>query len=68
MQGESVVNKDVTRTIDASTSIVRIVTEVKASDVNDSYDFILPTGLVKKLAFLSVTVKGKALSVSPSTS
>jgi hypothetical protein len=60
----AVVNKEVTRVIDASTSVVRITTEIKATNVENEYQLIFPHEAAKKLAFLSVTIKGKELLVN----
>ena len=58
-------NKEVSRTIDASTSIVHIITDIKAVNVKETYDIIVENSKAKNLAFLAVTVKGKPLPVSP---
>eukprot|EP01038_Epipyxis_sp_PR26KG_P014596 gene14596-19602_t len=56
------VNKEVTRTIDASTAVVRITTDVKVANVEKEYKIIFTTEMAAKLAFLSVSHKGKVLS------
>jgi hypothetical protein len=60
----AVVNKEVSRVVDASTSVVRITTEIKATNVENEYQLIFPHDAVKKLAFLSVTINGKELFVN----
>ena len=59
----SVVNKDVQRIIDASSSILKIFIDIKAADVDKEYQIVFPTSAAKKLAFLSVQQKGKSLVV-----
>ena len=60
----SVINRDVQRTIDASSSILKIFMDVKAADVEKEYQLTFPTSMAKKLAFLSVQQKGKSLVVA----
>jgi hypothetical protein len=60
----STVNKDVQRVIDASSSILKIFIDIKASDVDKEYKLLFPTSVAKKLAFLSVQQKGKGLVVT----
>lgn len=59
----AVVNNEVTRVIDASSSVVRITTEIKASNVEKEYQIIYTHDMAKHLAFQSVTSKGKSLTV-----
>ncbi len=59
----AVVNKEVSRVIDASTSIVRVTTSIKAVNVDGEYQLILPNALASHLAHLSVTSKGNDLTV-----
>ena len=63
-QVASVVNKDVQRTVDASTAIVKMYIDIKAADVGKEYNLIFPTYEANHLAFLSVTRKGKDLSIA----
>ena len=63
-QVASVVNKDVQRTVDASTAIVKMYIDIKAADVGKEYNLVFPTYEAKHLAFLSVTRKGKDLSIA----
>jgi hypothetical protein len=59
-----VINKDVTRTIDAGSAIVRISAEIKAVNVAGEYQFAFPTNEAKSLSYLSVALKGKVLPLS----
>ena len=63
-QVASVVNKDVQRTVDASTAIVKMYIDIKATDVGKEYNLVFPTYEAKHLAFLSVSRKGKEVSIS----
>jgi hypothetical protein len=68
-----IVNKDVTRIIDASTNVIKISTSVKASisgssDNQDSiYDIIFPNEHATNLAFISVSYKSKVLPLNEPT-
>ena len=54
-----VVNKDVVRTIDATTAILRISVDLKATNVeNKQYILIFPDYEASHLAFIQVTAKG----------
>lgn len=59
----SIVNREVTRVVDASTSVVRVTTDIKAANVEKEYKLIIDNALAKRLSFLSVTSKNKALNV-----
>ncbi len=59
----AVVNNEVTRIVDASTSVVRITSDIKASNVDKEYQIIYTHDMAKHLAFQSVTSKGKSLTV-----
>ena len=59
-----VLNTEVIRTIDASTSIVKITTEIKAVNVKGEYQIAFPTHEAKSLSFISVSLKGKVLPLS----
>ena len=69
----TIVNKEVTRIIDASTNVIKISTTVKAtisatSDRQESiYDIIFPTEHAINLAFISVTYKNKVLPLDEPT-
>jgi len=58
-----VLNTEVTRNIDASTSIVKLTAEIKAVNVKGEYELAFPTATAKAISFLSVTLKGKALPI-----
>jgi oligosaccharyltransferase complex subunit alpha (ribophorin I) len=60
----SAVNKDVQRTIDASSAILKIYIDIKAIEVEKEYQLIFPTDHAKNLAFLSVTQKGNNLAIT----
>lgn len=53
------VNSEVVRVIDASTSIVKISTEIKVKDVGSEYVYIMPTSQAEHLAFIGVKAKGQ---------
>jgi len=59
-----VLNTEVIRTIDASTSIVKITAEIKAANVKGEYQIAFPTQEAKSLSFISVSLKGKVLPLS----
>mmetsp|Transcript_13654 Transcript_13654/g.18686 ORF Transcript_13654/g.18686 Transcript_13654/m.18686 type:complete len:450 (+) Transcript_13654:22-1371(+) len=61
----AVENKEVSRTIDATSSVLRIVTDIKASDIAGKYDLVFENTQARNLAYLAVTLKSKTLSVSP---
>lgn len=55
----NIINKEVIRTIDATESIVRIQTEIKAMNImNKEYQLIFPNNIINNLAFISVNMKG----------
>lgn len=60
----STVNRDVQRTIDASTSILKIYTDIKAAEIDKEYQLVFPTYQAKNLAFLSISQKGKSLIIA----
>lgn len=60
-----VVNTDVSQVIDASTSIVRYVAEVKATELASEYQVVFPENWAEHLSFLSVSSRGKILKVQP---
>lgn len=60
----SAINKDVQRTIDASSAILKIYIDIKATEVDKEYKLVFPTYQAEKLAFLSISLKGKKLAVS----
>lgn len=59
-----VINSEVTRTIDASSAIVKLTADIKAVNVKGEYQVAFPTSTAKSLAFLTVSLKGKSLPIS----
>ena len=53
------INKEVSRTIDAASSIVRVSTEIKIADGGKEYQLIFPDSQANHLSYLSVILKGK---------
>lgn len=61
-----IINSEITRTIDLSTSIAKVGMIVKADGVtSEGYDIALPSEVASHLAFISVEEDGKKLQVSP---
>ena len=60
----AVLNKEVSRIVDASTSVIRVSTSIKAFNVNGEYQLIYPNDVASHLAYLSVTSKGSTLTVN----
>lgn len=58
-----IVNREVSRVIDASSAIVHLTIDIKASDVLGEYDLVFPDSQARHLSFLSATHKGKALEI-----
>lgn len=58
-----VINKEITRVIDASNSVLRVTTDIKAANVEKEYLLIFPDDVALNLAFLSVSSKGQLLPV-----
>lgn len=52
-------NKEVVRTIDASTSFVRISVEIKVLGSDKEYLFALPNAQAERLSYIGVKAKGK---------
>jgi hypothetical protein len=59
-----IVNKEITRTIDATSAVVKLTIDIKAINVNGEYDITFQNTQAKHVAFLSATSKGKALTVN----
>lgn len=59
-----VINRDVQRTIDASTSILKVQAEIKVSNANKEYDFAFSNAQAKCISYISVKNKGKSLVIS----
>lgn len=55
----SVVNEDVTRTIDASTAMVKITTDIKVEGSGKEYPFYVPNSQAGHVAFITAQAKGK---------
>lgn len=64
ISASAIINKEVSRIVDASTSVVRVTTSIKAANVDGEYQLVLPNALATHLAHMAVTSKGNALSVS----
>ena len=64
------VNKEVLRTIDASTSIVKITTEIKITGALKEYIYVVPTEDAKHIAYIGGKAKGikEPLDISPPSS
>ena len=60
----TVINKDIQRTVDASSSMVKITTEIKATGVDKEYIFCFPKVQADHLAYISVTNKGQQLEIT----
>lgn len=58
------VNKEVVRTIDASTSVVRVTTIIKAANVDKEYQIAVPNNVAEHLAYIVATSKGSPLDIS----
>jgi len=61
------VNKEVLRTIDATSSIVRITTEIKVTGALKEYLYVVPTESAKHIAYIGGKAKGvkNPLEISP---
>lgn len=61
-------NTDVTRTIDATSAIVKITIDIKAEDIeNNQYNIVFNTEQNNHLSFLSVKENKNVLTTSMST-
>lgn len=60
-------NTEVVRNIDASTAIVKMITEIKVSNALKEYEYVLPTSQAEHVAYLIVKSKGikEPLKVKP---
>lgn len=70
LTASNIINKEITRNIDATTAIVRVNSDIKVqAKSSGAYDYhiVFPNSQAEHLSFLSVTVKGKAspLTISP---
>lgn len=63
---ETLTNKEVLRTLDATTSMVKISTEIKVTGAKGEYVYMLPNAQAERVAFIGVKAKGtkSLLSVS----
>jgi hypothetical protein len=59
----SVVNTDVSQVFDVTTSIVHYSAEIKASEIQGQYRFLIQNNWANHLAYFSITNKGKSLKV-----
>jgi oligosaccharyltransferase complex subunit alpha (ribophorin I) len=57
-EAKSTTNVEVVRNIDATSAIVKMTTEIKLSDANKEYIYVLPNSQAEHVAFLSVKAKG----------
>jgi oligosaccharyltransferase complex subunit alpha (ribophorin I) len=55
----AVVNEEVTRTVDASTAIVKVTTDIKVEGSGKEYPFYVPNSQASHVAFISAAAKGK---------
>lgn len=53
------INEEVSRTIDASSSIVKITTDIKVSGSSKEYPFYVPNSQAAKVAHIAASAKGK---------
>jgi hypothetical protein len=60
-----IVNTEVVQSVDATTSVLRYSADVKATGVEGQYDLLFLNDWAEHLSFLSVTSKGKSLTVRP---
>ena len=55
----AVVNEEVTRTVDASTAMVKITTDIKVEGSGKEYSFYVPNSQANHVAYISAAAKGK---------
>lgn len=60
----AIVNREVTRVIDATSAIVKLTAEIKAAGLKGEYVLTFPTREARCISHLAVSLKGKALPVS----
>ena len=53
-----IINTEVTRTIDATTAILKINAEIKASGVNGEYQLAFPEAQARHISFMTASAKG----------
>lgn len=56
-------NTEVSQVFDASTSVVRYSSEIKATGVEGEYELLFDNSWSQHLSYLSVSSKGKVLTV-----
>ena len=61
---DGIINKEVTRVIDATSAIVKLTAEIKASGMKGEYVLTFPTQEAKCISYIAVSIKGKAQTVS----
>lgn len=57
----SIINNEIIRTIDISTSIMRMSIEITASNIVDDYEITFPQNLAQKMSFLNIEYNEKNL-------
>jgi len=60
----AVINKEISRTIDATNPSVKITAEIKAVEVKGEYQLAFPSNQAEHLSFLSVKHNKKELKIS----
>ena len=62
----SIINKSVSRIVDATSSVVRVHTDISVTGVDGGeYDLIYPNDVAEHIALLTVKSKNKKLTVRP---
>lgn len=59
VKGTETINEEVSRTIDASSAIVKITTDIKVSGSGKEYPFYVPNSQAEHVAFIAASAKGK---------
>ncbi len=57
----SIINNEIIRTIDISTSIMRMSIEITASNIVDDYEITFPQNLAQKMSYLNIEYNEKNL-------
>jgi hypothetical protein len=60
-----IVNNEITRIIDVSSSLLKIFVDIKTSHVENEYLLSFPTSQAKNIAFLKATINKNELVISP---
>ena len=58
-----IINNDVQRTLDASSSTLKVSTKIKIINFVKSYELAFPTHIVRNLAFVAVTSKSVEIPI-----